>query len=598
MPTWPWNWDWTWCKEPVASPSIRPIDPPDGLAALREINEPHPANPLVNPADPNDKRRVLTRNDPVAYKALGYGKKWYEKWAILTGVFVVQLSMNFNAAAYGNAGEGMKEKFGVSQSQVKLGQMLFLVMYAFGCELWAPWSEELGRKYVMQGSLLFVNAWQVGCALAPNFATILTCRALGGLSSAGGSVTLGIVSDLYEPEEQHYAVLYVVLSSVAGSVIGPIAGGFIQTYLTWYWVFWVQLIFGLVAQAVHCGLVPETREHCLLDEEAQRRRKAGEDPKIYGPNEIRGSFSKRTDFKQMLALMWRPYKLLATEPVILFLCLLSGFSDALIFIGLDSFPLVLGQFNFTVIEIGLSFISLLAGYIIAYISFLVVYGYEGRQKKKGKQYTPERRLWWLLWLVPLEPIGLALFGYAAFGPPKVHWWVAMLGAAFIGIANFAIYMATIDYMIAAYHPVAASATGGNGFCRDFLAGLAALFTGPFYKEIRPGTKWQFSSPTFILCGIGTLLCVPVFVFYFFGEWFRNRSPYATQIEKEREEDREAREHAIIESRKVTPKSTPAASRASSPARAGRVDRGGRIMEMMRLRPKKEPIDIGIEELEI
>lgn len=39
-------------------------------------------------------------------------------------------------------------------------------------------------------------------------------------------------------------------------------------------------------------------------------------------------------------------------------------------------------------------------------------------------------------------------------------------------------MATIDYMIASYGPYAASATGGNGFARDFLAGVAAMYSVP------------------------------------------------------------------------------------------------------------------------
>ena len=76
---------------------------------------------------------------------------------------------------------------------VRIGQMVFLVAYAFGCELWAPWSEELGRKWVLQGSLFLVNVWQIGCALAPNFTSVIIFRGLGGLSSAGGSVTLGMV---------------------------------------------------------------------------------------------------------------------------------------------------------------------------------------------------------------------------------------------------------------------------------------------------------------------------------------------------------------------------------------------------------------------
>lgn len=45
-------------------------------------------------------------------------------------------------------------------------------------------------------------------------------------------------------------------------------------------------------------------------------------------------------------------------------------------------------------------------------------------------------------------------------------------------AQYAIYMATIDYMVAAYGPYAASATGGNALARDFLAGIAAMYSTP------------------------------------------------------------------------------------------------------------------------
>jgi len=85
----------------------------------------------------------------------------------------------------------------------------------------------------MQLSLGLVNIWQIPVALAPNFATILVGRALGGLSSAGGSVTLGKIADLFEADKQQYAVAYIVFSSVGGSILGPIIGGFCQQYLAW-----------------------------------------------------------------------------------------------------------------------------------------------------------------------------------------------------------------------------------------------------------------------------------------------------------------------------------------------------------------------------
>ena len=309
--------------------------------------------------------------------------------------------------------------------------------------------------------------------------------------------------------------------------------------------------------------MPETRSDVLLDREARRLRKLAPYPNVYGPNEIRGTFWQRISFKECAKLMFRPYKFLATEPIVLFLSLLSGFSDALIFTGLDSFPMVLDLWNFSKIAVGLAFIPLLIGYLLGYLSFLPVYRRDRKVlRNKPDSFMPERRLWWLTFLVILEPIGLLGFGFGSLGPPHVHWIVPLFFTSLIGIANFAIYMATIDYMVAAYGPYSASATGGNGFCRDFLAGIAALYTRPFYHNILTGTKWQLPVPTFVLCGIGILLCIPVYVFFYKGEWFRKRSKYAQQLAHEREEKRELREEAISQSLPNSPRSSRPASRAN------------------------------------
>lgn len=195
-----------------------------------------------SPTDPNGNgagleklgtydKYEITEDD--CYDELGYCFPTWKKWFILTVIFWVQVSMNFNTSLYSNAIPGISEKFGVSDQAARCGAMIFLVLYAFGCELWAPWSEEFGRWPVLQLSLFLVNIWQLPVALAPNFATVMVGRALGGLSSAGGSVTLGMIADMWEADTQQYAVAYVVFSSVGGSVLGPIVGGFTETYLDW-----------------------------------------------------------------------------------------------------------------------------------------------------------------------------------------------------------------------------------------------------------------------------------------------------------------------------------------------------------------------------
>ena len=81
-----------------------------------------------NPVEIQDfvpPRFILTEEQ--AYKALGFAFSPLKKWAILTSVFIVQISMNFNAAIYGNAVSGMSKELGMTETQAKYGQMIFLV---------------------------------------------------------------------------------------------------------------------------------------------------------------------------------------------------------------------------------------------------------------------------------------------------------------------------------------------------------------------------------------------------------------------------------------------------------------------------------------
>ena len=238
--------------------------------------------------------------------------------------------MNFNTSLYSNALSGISEEFGVSMQAARVGAAIFLVTYAFGCELWAPWSEEMGRKPILQASLFLVNIWQIPVGIAPNFATILVGRALGGLSSAGGSVTLGMIADMFEADQQQYAVAYILFSSVGGSVLGPVVGGFVEQYCAWRWNIWIQLIFGGTVQLLHLFTVPETRATIMMDNIAKERRKSGQNPNLYGPNEL-VSFADRFSAKEILLTWVRPFKMYVTEPIVLTLSLLSGFSDTLIF---------------------------------------------------------------------------------------------------------------------------------------------------------------------------------------------------------------------------------------------------------------------------
>ena len=460
-------------------------------------------------------------------------KNWH-KWFYLWVVFLVQISMNFNAALYSNGIRGIAKEFNVADQAARSGAAVFLVFYAFGCELWAPWSEEIGRWPILQLSLFLVNIFQVPVALAQNFGTMMVGRALGGLSTAGGSITLGMVADMFDEEHHQSPVAFVVFASVAGSVIGPVVGGFVEEYETWRWCIWVQLILGGFVQLIHFFLVPETRSTIRMDQAARKRREEaykqdGSRLNIWGPNEVT-PFLERFSWKEV-GLTWaRPFKMLISEAIVLWLSLLSGFADATIFVFIQSFGLVYQQWHFNAIGIGLAFLSFLIAYFIGWMSFIPAI----KRNKRIRQANPtceraqfESRLWWLLYLAPCLCIGY--LGFALTCAPPVHWIISLLFAGVVGVANYAIYMATIDYMVAAYGPYAASATGGNGWARDLGAGALTVPAYPFFKNL------GYRNASLVLFGVSVPLVLCVYWIYFKGPAMRAKSPFAQQLEQARAE---------------------------------------------------------------
>lgn len=503
------------------------------------------------------------------------------------------LTSSFNTSVYPNAVPLVAEEHHVSQQAARVGQMIYLVAYAVGCELWAPWSEEFGRKPILDLSLLTstcklvpscscvfpltVTVMQLCSALAPNFASIIVGRFFGGLFTANGGVTLAVVADMYEPDEHQFALAYMVLVSCFGITGGGFIGGILeQRAPKAKWNFWTQMALNGAVLVAHFLFCPETRATILLDREAKRRRRGGE-ANIWGPDEAE---SDRLSIRRLAAYWMRPFQMIVLEPIVACCCALSGFSDMVIYIFQESYPLVFstGQhgksWNFNTLQVGLCFLAVIAGYVIAYTIYMPRWAWEFSVRKgpNKDKLTPEARLYMLMILAPWMPIGLFGFAWTSTGPP-IHWIAPLIFSACISIANYSIYFGTIDYMVAAYGPYAASACGGNAFSRDFLAGISSMFAVPMYQGM---TGYQWTST--LLGFVAILIVIPIYVFYWYGPTIRARSRFAQALAADREanEGRNpdydwAAEHGSIYSR-------PAGSRANSWAfpssRANSYSRGG------------------------
>lgn len=129
-------------------------------------------------------------------------------------------------------------------------------------------------------------------------------------------------------------------------------------------------------------------------------------------------------------------------------------------------------------------------------------------------------LCWTAWCLSCGLVIFAATANQAYG--KFAWIGTGIGVFFIGIANFTIYASTIDYMVAAYGFYAASATGGNGFSRDLLAGILTPVGRLWIEAMGPQAMCG------ILAGVSALFFGICLLVRFKGPKLRRRSKYTVK----------------------------------------------------------------------
>ena len=105
-----------------------------------------------------------------------------------------------------------------------------------------------GRKQVFVASMLLFLAGSLACGQARSMEQLILFRALQGIG-AGGVLPLAftVIGELFTLEQR--ARLQGFFSGVWGvsAVIGPLIGGFLVDQVSWQWVFYINLIPGLLA---------------------------------------------------------------------------------------------------------------------------------------------------------------------------------------------------------------------------------------------------------------------------------------------------------------------------------------------------------------
>jgi YNFM family putative membrane transporter len=104
--------------------------------------------------------------------------------------------------------------------------------------VYGPLSDRTGRKPVIVVTACLLLLPTLGAALAPDFSTLLICRALQGLLIPGTTaVGLAYLQEVLPPSWRGVSTSVYVSATALGGLVGRLQGAFLTDALGWRWAF-------------------------------------------------------------------------------------------------------------------------------------------------------------------------------------------------------------------------------------------------------------------------------------------------------------------------------------------------------------------------
>ena len=136
----------------------------------------------------------------------------------------------------------------------------FLLTSTVTMPLWGRLSDLYGRRTMYLTGLVVFLVGSALSGLSRTMGELIGFRMLQGLG-AGSLITIGmtVVGDLFQLERR--AKMQGYISGVWGvaSLVGPLLGGLLTDYVSWRWVFYINVPFGIVAMVLLASALAKGR---------------------------------------------------------------------------------------------------------------------------------------------------------------------------------------------------------------------------------------------------------------------------------------------------------------------------------------------------
>lgn len=154
----------------------------------------------------------------------------------------------------------MQGTFSASQDQIGWVITSYIVASAISIPTAGFLSARFGRKRLFLFALTGFTIASVFCGAAHSLTVEVAARIIQGMSGAFLiPLSHAIILDTYPPHEHGKAMALWGTGSVFGSFVGPSLGGYLTEYMSWQYIFYINVPIGLLALAGIAMFVPETK---------------------------------------------------------------------------------------------------------------------------------------------------------------------------------------------------------------------------------------------------------------------------------------------------------------------------------------------------
>jgi MFS transporter, DHA1 family, multidrug resistance protein len=218
----------------------------------------------------------------------------------------------FSIDTYLPAFDGIARTLGATPVEMQQTLSAYLFGFAAMNLFHGAIADSFGRRPVILAGLTLFTLASVGCALAPTIGSLISFRALQGVSAGAGMiVSRAIIRDMYPPADAQRVMSQVTIYFGVAPAVAPLVGGFLFVHADWHTIFWFLALVGAVLLVINWRLLPET---------------------------LHGSQAQPFDVRNLMRGYWQ----LGASPRFVALCLASGVPFNGMFLYVLSAPAWLG----------------------------------------------------------------------------------------------------------------------------------------------------------------------------------------------------------------------------------------------------------------